>query len=66
MKVIRDPDNFEIDCPRCKARLEIEEHDIRDDDVKPFWVVCEVCKREISIPSNQVPHRWKQKLADPH
>jgi len=51
MRTIKNP-NEPVDCPKCRAKLEIERSDIQEDDigVHPlFYVICPHCKTAIDV-----------------
>lgn len=56
-----DPWSVERDCPTCKARLLVEEADLKAyDNSTEFYCHCPLCKKIVPIASNLVSPRVRE------
>lgn len=66
MQILDNKFGIKKTCPHCQSKLLIEERDVRvrwDHTASYTACDCGACRRQISVPWNDIPYAWKTYLA---
>jgi hypothetical protein len=59
MRVLKNNDYLEIECPHCKSELAVFAKDIRCPEIHGGpSVICCVCRHSIPIKFSRIPNAW--------
>ena len=62
MRIIKNCDEIEITCHKCKSVLAVVAEDLTDTDFNGLVADCPVCGATMRIQDKHIPNGWRAKI----